>query len=152
VSDLARPIEPHIARSGRGASGATAGQRANRARGTPEGHRLTSPSLAGRFGFSKVCRTVMCSPVRARSDRTRFEAAPRCERHQEAARTKEVLTAAALRRVRRISCRSSSRSGALPRSERSLLTEHGIYIQPINIRARGKERLRITPALITMTA
>ena len=39
----------------------------------------------------------MCSPVRARSDRTRFEAAPRCERHQEAARTKEVLTAAALR-------------------------------------------------------
>jgi hypothetical protein len=67
-----------LAGSERGASGATAGRRANRARATPEGHRLTSPSLAGRFfGFSKVGRTVMCSPVRARSDRTRSEAAPR---------------------------------------------------------------------------
>jgi 5-aminolevulinate synthase len=74
------------------------------------------------------------------------------ERHQErAARTKAVLTAAALPMMTSPTHIVPLFVGDPERCKQAsdlLLTEHGIYIQPINYPTvpKGKERLRITPS------
>jgi 7-keto-8-aminopelargonate synthetase-like enzyme len=119
---------------------------------------LTSPSLAGRL--SALARWAARSRVRpfAQGQIAHALKLPRvASAIRRAARTKEVLTAAALPVMTNPTHIVPVFVGDPERWQEAsdfLLTEHGIYIQPINYPTvpRGKKRLRITPALIMMTA
>ena len=111
----------------------------------------TVRSYAPGFIFTTALPPAICAAATAAIRHLKTSQWER-ERHQDrAARTKAVLAAAGLPVMpsERTSSRSSSATrSAAKRQAISCLTEHGIYIQPINYPTvpRGTERLRITPS------